>query len=43
MDVDALDVHLGDREGHGPFPADTGIAGLVVEGPPLFIVVVASL
>ena len=41
--ADALDVHLGDREGHGPFTANPAIEALGVEGASLFIVVFAGL
>jgi hypothetical protein len=41
--ADALDVHLGDRECHGPFAANASLEALGVEGPPVVVVVVAGL
>jgi len=41
--ADDLDVHLGDRQGHGPLAAYAPVEALGVEGPPLFVVVVAGL
>ena len=41
--ADSLDVSLGDGQGHGPFAAHSPVEALGVEGPPLVVVVVASL
>ncbi len=41
--ADALDVHLGDRQGHGPFAPHSPVEAFGVEGAALLIVVVAVL
>lgn len=41
--ADALAVHLGDRQDHGPFAAHAPLEALGIEGPTFVVVVVAAL